>query len=333
MNVKVWIYGHIRNINASPNTYIYDICKQLNLRVLSLAYNGRLLNLSDTLQDIGYVPNDIIYTSFKDSPHLSQTEKYYMYRQDQLKMHQKIVADQEQTAQRRQRSRERLASKDQDIRAIINGFDNYSLSPEELALKARVKSRIFGDGGGYCGCSIFVDGLPFYGRDDARRPNPQLIWLLSHVREAIEPAVRLGADINSRDKNGNTPLHLVDSRPYPPPSIEASKVVEALIKQGADVFAKNDQGVMPQHPLAEKHREKLQTLMALHKARISNLAQGKKQQGSETLSTYDLKHVGAGGSIMKQRMQKGQPLPKISFTDQVGRYDWSGRLKRTAIYE
>lgn len=50
--------------------------------------------------------------------------------------------------------------------------------------------------------------------------------------------------------------------------------------------------------------------MTLHKARISNLAQGRKQQGSDTLSTDDFKHLGAGGNLMKQRIQKGQPLPK-----------------------
>ena len=57
----------------------------------------------------------------------------------------------------------------------------------------------------------------------------------------------MGLGVNTRDKWGNTPLHI---RPETPNTPWTLKTLAYLIKSGADVNAKNDYGETPLHVMA-----------------------------------------------------------------------------------
>ena len=57
--------------------------------------------------------------------------------------------------------------------------------------------------------------------------------------------LRQGADVNAKDESGRTPLHEVAVQ-------DAFEVAELLLRQGADVHAKDGFGYTPLHEAAEK---------------------------------------------------------------------------------
>ncbi|WP_346863681.1 ankyrin repeat domain-containing protein [uncultured Draconibacterium sp.] len=59
-----------------------------------------------------------------------------------------------------------------------------------------------------------------------------------HVK-AIGFLIEMGANINAKDKDGNSPLHIATSCP------RNNKIISELLKYGADINSKNNEGVTP----------------------------------------------------------------------------------------
>ena len=60
--------------------------------------------------------------------------------------------------------------------------------------------------------------------------------------ETIDALIGHGADVNARDKDGDTPLHRAAGSRNDSPEI-----VDALIRHGAEINAKNENGRTPLH--------------------------------------------------------------------------------------
>ena len=67
---------------------------------------------------------------------------------------------------------------------------------------------------------------------------------IEKAKAIIEALIKAGADINAKNKDGNTALHRVSERGH-------AKMVEALIKAGADINAKNKDGNTALHWVSE----------------------------------------------------------------------------------
>ena len=71
-----------------------------------------------------------------------------------------------------------------------------------------------------------------------------LVWGLGSMPiKIVREAIRLGADVNAKDKFGSTPLHYAAL-------IGQARTVELLISKGADVNAKDDYDWTPLHRAA-----------------------------------------------------------------------------------
>ena len=71
----------------------------------------------------------------------------------------------------------------------------------------------------------------------------------------IKELCKAGEDVNAKDKDGNTALHVAASKPY---WLENSTIllIEELINAGADINAKNDDGKTPYdlcHPILKNN--------------------------------------------------------------------------------
>ena len=69
--------------------------------------------------------------------------------------------------------------------------------------------------------------------------------------EAVKKHLAAGADVNAKNENGETPLHLA---PTPP-------IVELLIAEGADVNAKSRSGLTSLHLAAIGNQKKIAELL------------------------------------------------------------------------
>src|SRR5262245_21020228 len=91
---------------------------------------------------------------------------------------------------------------------------------------------------------LFIDTRPAAGGDDKPAAKPLPAELAKATRDGELKAVRAqldaGVDVNVRDADDNTPLHLAAIYAGP-------ECVELLIKQGADVNAANKLGATPLH--------------------------------------------------------------------------------------
>jgi len=72
----------------------------------------------------------------------------------------------------------------------------------------------------------------------------------------IKLLIQYGADVNSRDNNGKTPMHYVQfGGGYP-------KVIDLLIQHGADVNAKDEDGIVPLHYVRCLEEKDIELLIA-----------------------------------------------------------------------
>jgi ankyrin repeat protein len=73
--------------------------------------------------------------------------------------------------------------------------------------------------------------------------------------EVVKQAIADGIDVNTKDKNGTTPLHLAAIQGH-------TEIAELLIANGADVNAKDDGGLTPLHQAAARgHKEVAELLI------------------------------------------------------------------------
>lgn len=102
----------------------------------------------------------------------------------------------------------------------INAKDKYGQTPLALAWNEEI-----------------VAALIHAGADPRNRYGSTLPLAEAESADIAESLITHGTDVHTRDKNGDTPLHLV----------EDAEVAEVLIKYEADVNAKNNLGDTPLH--------------------------------------------------------------------------------------
>lgn len=88
---------------------------------------------------------------------------------------------------------------------------------------------------------------PFMAAIEASSVNLECGW----VSESIEPLIQAGADVNTTDTEGNTPLHVAVTGCYIPYD---TRVTEILLASGADTHAENGDGETPIMLAVQKNR-------------------------------------------------------------------------------
>ena len=69
-----------------------------------------------------------------------------------------------------------------------------------------------------------------------------------------------GADVNAKDKDGDTPLHDAAFRGH-------KEMVELLLANGADVMARDNSGLTPLHEAHRRRHKEIVELLRKHTAR------------------------------------------------------------------
>lgn len=72
--------------------------------------------------------------------------------------------------------------------------------------------------------------------------------LIKSIREYGEYDLTQGGDVNEKDQNGNTPLHLAAARGW-------LRLIQSLIRDGASILVLNNQGLAPCHILIDTYPE------------------------------------------------------------------------------
>lgn len=91
--------------------------------------------------------------------------------------------------------------------------------------------------------------------------------------ERLQTLLDLGADVHAKDQRGNTALHYLHTSDAPIP-LANNCLADLLVKNGADVFARNQDGEMPSHPRVQALRiEKQREHLEKHLAQVPTPAQ------------------------------------------------------------
>jgi ankyrin repeat protein len=98
---------------------------------------------------------------------------------------------------------------------------------------------------------------------------PKDIWKAARKGniDAVQEHLASGADVNGKDKNGFTPLHIAQSK----------EIVELLISNGADINAKNIFGGSPLHSAARGNKKEIVELLIAEGADVNA-----KEDGGQT---------------------------------------------------
>ena len=76
---------------------------------------------------------------------------------------------------------------------------------------------------------------------------------------AVRVMLMLGANVNARDRDGNTPLYFATFHRYP-------ETMKLLLDHGADVNAKNKEGRTALDMAIQEHRDEVAELLRQHGA-------------------------------------------------------------------
>ena len=97
---------------------------------------------------------------------------------------------------------------------------------------------------------LYPDGveLTLAAVDAAAAARLNVAWAVGTIEPVCREYLRLGGDVNARDKDGNTPLHWAVWYGH-------DNIVELLLAAGADVNARDEDGKTPLHLAAQWGRE------------------------------------------------------------------------------
>ena len=96
-------------------------------------------------------------------------------------------------------------------------------------------------------------------KDD--QTNQMKFFISNSNIDSIKSSIDEGVDINLKDSNGSTFLHLSSE-------LGKKEITELLISSGADVDARNKYGVTPFHYEVMNNRVKLVSILAIKRANI-----------------------------------------------------------------
>lgn len=151
--------------------------------------------------------------------------------------------------------------------------------------------------------------------NDMRFEMPPLAWaaMMGHTA-AAELLLQHGADINGRNRDDNTALHLAAFLGH-------AETAELLLKNGADVTAKNDDGATPidmlaipwemtkmlSEPLGIKLEQKHVEMGKTKIAEILNVKSSNLPEGKSTLPVEEVWDAASAGnlSVVKQALANG----------------------------
>ena len=108
-----------------------------------------------------------------------------------------------------------------------------------------------------------IEGVPDVNTKDKDGNTPLHLAASDNDYRGVEVLIKSGADIKAKNKHGNTPLHLAVKK-------NADKVVEVLLRHGADINAKDNEGETPLHLVAYLNTQKtMAELLLRHGADVN----------------------------------------------------------------
>ena len=181
--------------------------------------------------------------------------------------------------------------------------------------------------------------------NEMRFEMPPLTWAaMMGQTEAAELLLQHGANINGRNRDGNTALHLAVF-------LGRAEMAELLIKNGADVNAKNDDGAIPVDLLATPWKmtkllsrplgiELEQEQVEAGKAKVREMLSADAKFRTETLpnshdNPEDLWTAASAGDLqtIKRYIKEGGDLNALDKIFQLSAMSWSALHGQTEVVQ